>query len=548
MASSIYNTLQHNLTDLTSLIQHTSTKLLEDVRSINIQDLSALEILKYAALGWLGYNAAYLVLYVPLRFVYRAYIHPLSKVPGPKFTLISVHFTRMYFALSGKQGYYPFEVEKWHKKYGPIVRTSPDIVHINDIEVYNQIFKVATKYPKSGTLYQHPSTRHSLLDITDFHEAHLRRNALQPYFSKQAVRKLESLIQSKVSKLLNRFPEMEVIDLSRAFRCLACDVITTYSYEQCFEALEHPTFRPDWLQAFEAMMQSTVVFDLFPAPFKFFGWLFENFLSREQVRKISSNMAAILDFQDTCRQAAFRQKARWDAGDTEMVTIFKQLFQDDPKKGRPAATKAELGADALLTVSAGMDTTGHTLTLATFYLVKNPDIQKRLLDELKTVMKNPTDEVTNDALEHLPYLQACLKESLRFSHGVPGPLPRDVPTNGANILGYYLPPGTITSNSHYIYHTNPAIFPDPLKFNPDRWLAQDTREQEKYWMPFSRGARICIGMNLAWAELELTLARLIRRYDISFADGFREENLRWRALFVPVTDGQLTVTMKERED
>ncbi|KAK6524656.1 hypothetical protein TWF281_011558 [Arthrobotrys megalospora] len=421
------------------------------------------------------------------------------------------------------------------------------MIHFNDIDTYNQIFKVGTKFPKSAALYTEPTTQGSVLNIVDFHQAHLRRGALQPYFSKQSVRKLEGLINSKISKFLNRLDDMDTINISRGFRCLACDVITTYSYEQCFEALEDVEFCPDWLRAFESLLDSPAVAEIFPSIIIFFTWLFEK-LPRTTIRKISPSISSVLDFTDQCCTAVMRQKARWDAGETDMVTIFKQLFQDDLKKGRKASTDYELAADALLTVSAGMDTTGHALTLATYYLIKNPSIQRKLLDELKTVMKTPTADVSDETLEQLPFLQACLKESLRFSHGAPGPLPRDVPADGAIIMGHYLPAGTTTATSQYFYHTNPKVFPEPLKFNPERWLAEDTKELERYFVPFSRGARVCIGLNLAWAELSLTLARLIRRYEISFADGFKDENMEWKAMFVPITKGPLLVTVKERDE
>ncbi|EPS37549.1 hypothetical protein H072_8765 [Dactylellina haptotyla CBS 200.50] len=537
---------------LSNMMQHNMSSLLQDLHTLraHILTLSPVELIKYAALCGSAYTLGYTFIYLPVRFLYRVYFHPLRKVPGPKMPLFSIDINKLYttYWRGKRRGDYLDDITELHRTYGPIVRTGPTFVHIADIETYNQIFKVATKFPKSVQFYNHPSTKDSLLDVIDFHEAHLRRNALQPYFSKQSVRKLEGLIQSKVTLLLDRIHTMNRIDISRGFRCLACDVITTYSYEKSFDALEEPNFAPEWLRAFESLIESTKIQEAFPTLFAFIGWFFMNFLSRDTVRKISPPMAHVLDFQDHCHDAVMVQKRKWDNGETDMVTIFAQLFQDDPKKGRKAATEAQLASDALLTVSAGMDTTGHTLTLATFHLVKNPDIQKRLLDELKAVMKTPRSDIKEEVLEQLPFLQAVIKESLRFGHGIPGPLPRDVPSTGANLLGYDLPPGTCVMNSHYMYHTNPTVYPEPFKFNPERWLAEDTKEQEKYFMPFSRGARICVGMNLAWAELELTVARLFRRYEISFDKDFKDENMNWRALFVPVTDGPLLINVKERNE
>ncbi|KAF3919722.1 hypothetical protein ABW20_dc0106988 [Dactylellina cionopaga] len=534
-----------------NIIQHNTTDILQTLQTIRLHllTLAPKDLFVHGLVSLSAFAAAYAFIYVPIRFIYRVYFDPYSKIPGPKLHLVSDFLTRLSWTASGRRGYYHFKLKEWHDQYGPIIRTGSNFVHVDDIDAYNQVFKVGTKFPKSAIFYNHPSTEDSVLNISDFHEAHLRRGALQPYFSKQAVRKLEGLIQSKVTKFLDRLSSMDVIDVSRGFRCLACDVITTYSYEQCFEALEEPNFAPAWLRAFESLIESTAIQEALPTIFKFAAWFFEKFLSRDTVRKIAPEMAQVLDFSDICASAVMAQKKRWAAGETGIVTIFEQLFQDDPKKGRKAATDQQLGADALLTVSAGMDTTGHTLTMATYYLVKNPEMQKRLLNELKTVMPYPRSEVEEETLEQLPVLQACLKESLRFGHGIPGPLPRDVPPNGATVVGHYIPPGGMVMHSHYTYHTNATVFPDPLRWDPTRWLAADTKEIEKYLMPFSRGARICIGMNLAWAELSLTVARLMRRFEVSFAEGFKDEDiLEWRSMFVPVTKGPLKITVKEREE
>ncbi|KAJ6262615.1 Cytochrome P450 monooxygenase [Drechslerella dactyloides] len=522
-----------------------------------ILSLPPLTLLGYAFAGLAASAAGYVVVYVPLRFLYRITLHPLAKVPGPRWMLISGYVSNVYWNATGdRQGTSLFWLKRWHEQYGPMVRTAEDVVHIDDIDAYNQIFKVGTKFPKTARFYNHPSTKHSLLDITDFHEAHLRRSALAPYFSKQAVRKLQDLIQAKVSRFLERLVDSgrsnTTVNLTRGFRCLACDIVTGYSYEQCFDALEDPDFSPTWLLAFESLVKSTAFQAVFPWFFAALGWFFQTFMSRGSIRAISPMMAQMLDFSDVCRDAVLRQKARWNAGETEMTSIFQQLFEGDEKKGRKRATDDELAADALLTVSAGMDTTGHTLTLASYYLVKNPDVQARLLAELKTVMPTPTFPVTEETLDQLPLLksvqQAVIKETLRFSHGVPGPLPRDVPPTGATLSGHHLPAGTVTLNSHYIYHTNASVFTNPMKWAPDRWLVPDTREMDRYFMPFSRGARMCVGMNLAMAELTITVARMVRRVEVSFAEGFTDADMEWRSLFVAVQNGFLTVNIKERED
>ncbi|EPS38668.1 hypothetical protein H072_7603 [Dactylellina haptotyla CBS 200.50] len=506
------------------------------------------KLLGFAFRGLIPAICAYLLLYIPLRFVYRLYFHPLAKVPGPKLRLISDSATRLHSIITGAYGRSVFDLRVMHEQYGPIVRIFSNEVHLNDIDTYNQIYKVGTKFPKTAFYYTYPAAQYSTFALLDFKAAQIRRSAILPYFSKQAVRKVEWILQEKIDLFLNRVSEMDTINLSRGFRCLICDIITTYSYEKCYEALRDPNFSPSWLLAFEELVGANRVCFTFPKVFEFMSWVFETLLPRPTVKKLSPEMGSMMEFQDTCSKAVLDQQKRWLAGERNITTIFEQLFQDDPKKGRKAATKDELEDEAFLVIAAGMDTSAHALTVAVYYLVKYPDIQAKLLEDLKTVLPNPRSEVKEETLEQLPFLQAVIKETFRFSHGVVNPMARDVPAGGANILGYHLPQATVTLNSHYIYHMNPEVFPEPFTWNPERWLAQDTKEVENYLMPFSRGARICVGLNLAWAELLLTLARLIRRYDISFTDDFTDDNMDWVTWFLPITQGMLTVTMKERTE
>ncbi|RVD85995.1 uncharacterized protein DFL_004291 [Arthrobotrys flagrans] len=499
--------------------------------------------------GSTAFVSSYVLLYMPIRFIYRLYFDPLSGIPGPKSALVSENWNKLYWiVIPWKKGTEPFAIKEWHDRYGPIVRTGPRHVSFNDIEVYNQIYRVNTKFPKSLDFYNHPSANESIVETVDIKDAHARRAAFAPYFSKPAVRKLEDLIQSKVSLFLSRIQEIGTnINITRGFRCLTVDIITSYSYEESFESLSHPTFTPGWLLGFEQLIDTTAVQNYLPNTFAVMEFIFEN-LPRSLVLTISPVMGEVLNFKDVCSAAVLGQKSKYLAGERNMVTIFAQLFEDDEKRGRKALTDKQLIHDALSTIAAGMDTTGHALSYAVYYLVKYPEVQRRLLEELKGVMGSPRAEVKEGVLDGLPFLQACIKESLRFSHGVPGPLPRDVPAGGATLLGHHLPAGTVLLNSAYTYHTNPAAFPNPSKWDPTRWLVGDTREMERHFIPFSRGSRICIGMHLAEAELSLALGRFVRRFEVGFMEGFEESDMEWRSVFVPKTRGMLMIWAKEREE
>ncbi|KAJ8093235.1 hypothetical protein PM082_020721 [Marasmius tenuissimus] len=150
-----------------------------------------------------------------------------------------------------------------------------------------------------------------------------------------------------------------------------------------------------------------------------------------------------------------------------------------------------------------------------------------------------------EVLEKLPYLTAVIKESLRLSHGVASPLPRVVGSSGSTIAGVTVPPRAVVSSAAYIVHTNPNIFPDPQEFVPERWL--DNRELDKYLVAFSKGPRICLGINLAWAELYLIFANIFRRLEFELHDA-PEEAPAWGDYFLPLyTEEHLRAQVRERK-
>ncbi|KAK6527650.1 hypothetical protein TWF694_004632 [Orbilia ellipsospora] len=494
------------------------------------------------------YTVFFTLIYIPIRFVYRAYFDPLSKIPGPKWVLISGSYNKLYWDVLPGKGYGELHsyILKLHQQYGHIVRTGPRWVAINDIELYQEVYKVNSRFAKNPHFYNHPIGNESVAELVNIHEAADRRAAYNPYFSKQAIRKFEEPIQEKVSYFLDRIEAVgDKIPLDRAFRCLMADVITTYSYGKNADALSHPEFHPDVLLAFSVALGSLGFQNTFPITVTCLEWLLDHGLPRFLLPRPVKNTVR---FVEECRDIIMALKGKYSKGEKDVHTIFAETFEDDEKSGRKALTYRQLQQDAVLIFSAGADTTAHGLTTLVYHLVQNPHIEEMLLNELKGIMPSPTSEITETVADGLPILTAVIKETLRISQGIPSCLPRDVPAGGVDFLGYHLPATTTLQFPAFTYHNSPDIFPDPTKWDPTRWLVGDTREMEKYWIPFGRGSRICLGLNLAWSELLVTSARLVRRFEMGFAEDFKHEDMEWKAVFIPVTKGRLSIWVKRREE
>jgi cytochrome P450 len=110
-------------------------------------------------------------------------------------------------------------------------------------------------------------------------------------------------------------------------------------------------------------------------------------------------------------------------------------------------------------------------------------------------------------IQGLPYLKGVVREGLRLSMANPTRLPRIIPAGGWNYGGYKLPAGANVGVAPYELHLDPTIFPNPEKFDPERWLnASD--EMQRDWIPFGMGSRACIARNLATVELFMAVEKL----------------------------------------
>lgn len=171
------------------------------------------------------------------------------------------------------------------------------------------------------------------------------------------------------------------------------------------------------------------------------------------------------------------------------------------------------------------------------------------MEQLSKGIPDPDTMVSLRQLEKMEYLHACVKEALRLAMPVPGRLPRVVPENGQPLIidGKLIPPGTIIGASAYSVHMDESIWgPNAESFIPERWLGGDkTKEPDKCLLTFSKGARACIGINLAHAEVFYTLAYFFRRYDIQL----KTEEIKVVDCFVwkPLEPG-LLIDCKRRVD
>lgn len=137
-----------------------------------------------------------------------------------------------------------------------------------------------------------------------------------------------------------------------------------------------------------------------------------------------------------------------------------------------------------------------------------------MLSKVRSELRLLPDTASLTELEQLPYLSAVIAEGNRLSFGLTKRTCRIAPDEALQYNGYVIPPGTPMSMTSLCVHTDEGVFPEPWAFDPERWLGPESATQRKYQVAFGRGARKCIGINLAHAELYLTIAA-VARFDMT---------------------------------
>ncbi|KAI9714797.1 MAG: hypothetical protein M1820_000086 [Bogoriella megaspora] len=127
-------------------------------------------------------------------------------------------------------------------------------------------------------------------------------------------------------------------------------------------------------------------------------------------------------------------------------------------------------------------------------------------------------------LERLPYLTALIKEGLRMSLRIATRMTRIAAGRDITYGSWSIPAGTPVGMAGLLMHYDEQQYPNPTKFEPDRWLRSDSNKAgEKVFAPFSKETKMCVGMHLAWAELYIIIATLLVAFDIEFIDAEAED-------------------------
>ncbi|KIY67663.1 cytochrome P450 [Cylindrobasidium torrendii FP15055 ss-10] len=407
-----------------------------------------------------------------------------------------------------------------HKLYGPVVRVRPNMLHFSKRAAYMDIYKMGTTLTKDPWFYNCFNLPESSFGFLDPRKHRERKEILNPFFHRKAILKLEHVLQETVDHLVDRLgstPDVP-IDCYYAFRAAAMDVITSYFFGQTLGCLDTPGFTHELLVSVSTLIKSFWISKWFPI----IGIVLSR-LPEWVVVKMDPRLRITFDMRDML------------ARQIDNFMSNPAAASSNEKHQRPS--RNSLLNESQLLVQAGSDTIGIASYVGLFHALNTPRVYRALRAELDAALPDKEQSYTLRQLEELPYLTAYIKEALRVAQGIVSPLPR-IAQRDMIIGGYPVPKGTSVAMAAPFVHNDPDIFESPEEFRPERWLTPESAELENSIVAFSRGARQCLGINLAWAEMYLIFGNVFRRLDFEMHNTSIEDFSHTKDFFSPVLRGR----------
>ncbi|PON35477.1 Cytochrome P450, E-class, group I [Trema orientale] len=243
-------------------------------------------------------------------------------------------------------------------------------------------------------------------------------------------------------------------------------------------------------------------------------------------RKVFEATKVINKYQDPIVNDRIRQ---WREGKRtepaeDLLDVFISLKGSD---GNPLLSDDEIRAQVTELFLAVVDNPYSAAEWALSEMLNQPEMLRRATEEVDRVVGSKDRLLQESDVPHLPYIVACAREAIRLHPVVPFNLPH-VSNADCTVAGYFIPKGSNVLLSRIGLGRNPAIWDQPLRFDPDRHLPdgrRDLAEAELRFISFSTGRRGCIGAGLGTNMTVMLLGRLVQGFTWSVPQGMEKIDL-----------------------
>ncbi|XP_011169761.2 cytochrome P450 4V2 [Solenopsis invicta] len=244
----------------------------------------------------------------------------------------------------------------------------------------------------------------------------------------------------------------------------------------------------------------------------FYNFIFNNFyaLGHEQ-KKVIKSLGSLTDMMTQHQLYGTHGEHTNKTKNHTNKTFFEMMLKTFSKKNFTEKLIRDNMITLLLTAT---DSIGVTLNFVVFMLANFSEIQEKVYKELTEIYGTTSVKSTPikyEDLQHMNYLDRVIKETMRLFPTIPlvgRKLKEDM-----KIGEYIIPKNTNVTIAFMLMYRNEKYWPDPLKFDPDRFLPKRLKDNQlSYFAPFSDGPRNCIGMRYAMTSMKVILATLVRTF------------------------------------
>ena len=329
--------------------------------------------------------------------------------------------------------------------------------------------------------------------LTSEGEFHLRQRRLaQPAFHRQRIAAYGATMASYAARRRDQWRAGQVIDAHQEMMALTLAIVG----KTLFDAdVEH--------EAREIGEALTTTFESFNFGFYLpFGELLQRLPlpATLRFRKARARLDATI-----YRLIGERRQSGVDHGDLLSMLLLAQDTEGDG--GR--MTDLQLRDEAMTIFLAGHETTANALTWTWYLLSRHPEVEARFHAEVDAALGGRMPTV--DDMPRLPYTRMVLTESMRLYP--PAWIVGRRALGPFEARGYAIPARSLVLLCQYLVHRDARWFPDPTRFDPDRWTPERQAERPRFsYFPFGGGPRVCIGEQFAWMEGVLLLATIAQRW------------------------------------
>lgn len=333
--------------------------------------------------------------------------------------------------------------------------------------------------------------------LTSEGEFHRRQRRLaQPAFHHRRINAYATVMAEYTERAQARWKNGETVDMSQEMMRLTLAIVGKTLFDADVES--------EAGEIGEALTNIMHLFDRITSPFT---WLLEKLPLPSNNRFAKGKLR--LD-QTIYRIINERRATGEDRGDLLSMLL---LAQDDEGDGT-GMTDEQLRDEAMTIFLAGHETTANALTWTWYLLSQNPDVEARMHAEIDSVLKGKLP--TAEDVARLRYTEMVFAEAMRLYP--PAWLIGRRALSDYQIDKYKLPARSIILMSPYVMQHDARYYPDPFKFDPERWKPEAKEARPKFsYFPFGGGPRVCIGEPFAWMEGVLLIATIAQKWQMRLA-------------------------------